>query len=397
MVPNTEHTIHHSAQELYNELVSIRRDLHKIPEPGYKETKTSDYIAQILKSWDIPFQRGIGGTGISVSIETDPSLKTVALRADIDALPVNEQSGLSFSSEHEGYMHACGHDMHTTCLLGSLRILNGRKGSLPVNVKAIFQPAEELIPGGAGAVIKDGFLENPDVDSIFGLHVEPFLPTGEISVKSGAMMASTVFFTIDILGKGGHSAKPFTCIDPIPIAAQIISALQAIPGRMIDPLAPAVLSVTKMRAGSAMNIIPESAVISGSVRSLDADTGKAVPEMIERLVSGIVSGYGAGYKSDYENGSEVLVNDVQMTDHVRSIGRKFLGSEFVHEYAGTFGGEDFAQYLSRVPGCFFRLGCDDGRTQPVSLHNPTFNPDEKALLYGTVMFAGIAAEYTNHT
>jgi amidohydrolase len=397
MALNTEHVVNQRAQELYNELVSIRRELHKIPEPGYKETKTSDYIAQILKSWDIPFRRGIGGTGISVSIEKDPSLKTIALRADIDALPVNEQSGLSYSSEHEGYMHACGHDMHTTCLLGSLRILNEMKDSLPVNVKAIFQPAEELIPGGAGAVIKDRFLENPDVDSIFGLHMEPFLPTGEISVKSGAMMASTAFFTLHILGKGGHSAKPFSCIDPIPIAAQIITALQTIPSRMIDPLAPAVLSVTKISAGSAMNIIPESAVISGSVRALDADTGKAVPKMIEQLVSGIVTGYGADYTFDYEKGSEVLVNDGQMTEHVRSIGRKLLGSECVHEYEGTFGGEDFAQYLSRVPGCFFRLGCDDGRTQPVSLHNPTFNPDEKALLYGTAMFAGIAADYNSLT
>ncbi|KPK92696.1 hypothetical protein AMJ80_06380, partial [bacterium SM23_31] len=261
------------------------------------------------------------------------------------------------------------------------------------NVRAIFQPAEEKIQGGALAVIQDKGLENPKVEAIFGLHVEPFLPTGCIAVKSGPVMASTAQFTIRVIGKGGHAAKPFECTNPISVAAQIVTSLQAITGGMIDPLKPGVLSVTTINAGTIFNVIPEEAAIQGSVRSLDESTAGAFPEKIENIVKGIVSAYGADYTFEYNRGTGVLVNDEAMTKHVQDVGRKLLGDGAVHDYVGTFGGEDFAEYLLHVPGCFFRLGCAQEGIEQESLHHPKFNPDERALIYGSAVLAGIIAGF----
>lgn len=382
-----------NSEDIFEELVSIRRELHKIPEPGYEELKTSRFLAGILDEWGIPLRQGMAKTGIVATIESDPVKKTIALRADIDALPIVEKTGLEFSSTHDGFFHACGHDMHMTCLLGAVKILKDRKDEIPVNVRAIFQPAEEKIPGGASVLIKEGVLKDPEVAAIFGLHVDPFVPTGAISVKTGPMMASTSEFKLRITGKGGHAAKPFACIDPIPIAAQIISSLQTIPSRMIDPLTPIVLSVTKIHAGTVSNIIPEDVFLEGTVRTLDKSTNEKVPEKIETLVKNIVSGYGASYTFEYNRGTGVLVNDEKMTDHVRSVAGKVLGENEVLEYKGTFGGEDFAQYLEHVPGSFFRLGCSADGNGPVSLHNPGFNPDEKAIMCGSAVLAGIALAF----
>ena len=385
----------HRSHEICNEFTRIRRELHQIPEPGFEEVKTSGFLAGLLQEWNIPFRQGVAGTGIIASIEADPSKKTVALRADMDALPLDEKTGLAFCSKHTGFFHACGHDMHMTCLLGAIMLLNERKNDLPVNVKAIFQPAEEKLPGGAAAVIKDGALSSPVVDAIFGLHVEPFLQTGKIAVKSGPIMAATAAFKIRIIGKGGHAAKPFKCVDPIPAAAQIITSIQAISSRMIDPLAPAVISVTKVHAGTAFNIITGEAVLEGTARALDKTTADLIPERMERLIKGIVSGYGGDYRFEYTPGSAVLVNDEAMTKHVHEVGEKILGGGEVDEYEGTFGGEDFAEYLLHVPGCFFRLGCAQEGIEPVTLHHPKFNPDEKALIYGSAMFAGIVMDFEN--
>lgn len=382
-----------SSEEIFDELVSIRRKLHQIPERGFEEVKTSRFLQETLAGWGIEFRHGIAGTGIIAYIESDPGKKTIGLRADMDALPVEEKTELDFSSKHEGYFHACGHDMHMTCLLGALKILNDRKESLPVNVKAIFQPAEEVLPGGAAVVIKEGFLKNPDVVAVFGLHVDPFLPTGSIAVKAGPMMASTAGFKITIKGKGGHAAKPFKCIDPIPIAAQVITSLQTISSRMIDPLTPVVISVTKIRAGTTHNVIADNVTLEGTARSLDKSSAQSIPEKMEQLIKGIVSGYNAGYEFDYNHGTAVLVNDGKMTEHVLSVGEKILGSKGVTEYEGTFGGEDFAEYLLHVPGSFFRLGCSVEGVEPVSLHNPTFSPNEQSLIHGSEMLAGIALDF----
>ena len=398
MNSNTGKDILRRSREIFEELVRIRRELHKIPEPGFEEIKTSRFIAGILQEWNIPLRQGVAKTGLIASIESGSAKKTVALRADMDALPVDEQNDIPYRSKHKGFFHACGHDMHMTCLLGALAILNERKNDLPVNVRAIFQPAEEKIPGGALAVIKDKGLENPNVEAIFGLHVEPFLPTGCIAVKPGPMMASTAQFTIRVIGKGGHAAKPFKCIDPIPIAAQIVTSLQTITSPEysgIDPLKPGVITVTRINAGTAYNVIPEEATIQGSARSLDESTAEAFPEKIENIVKGIVSAYGADYTFEYNRGTTVLINDEKMTKHVQDVGKKILGSGAVRDYDGTLGGEDFAEYLLHVPGCFFRLGCAlrGFGIEQVSLHNPKFNPDEHALIYGCAMLAGIIIDF----
>jgi len=385
-----------TSSSLKDELIHIRRELHQIPEPGFKEFKTSQFIATILQKLGISSRTGIAQTGIVAEIQASKNpdqKKTIALRADMDALPLEECTGLPFSSKHPGYFHACGHDMHIAGLIGALILLNERKDDLPVNVRAIFQPAEETLPGGASAMIAEGVLENPKVSAIFGLHCDPYIPTGTIAVKAGPMMAATARFTIRIIGKGGHAARPFHSIDPIPITAQVIMALQTIPSRMIDPLKPCVLSVTKINAGTAENIIPQEAVISGTARTLDAETAEEIPIKMETIIRGIVSAYGAQYQLEYRRGAPVLVNDARMTDYVRSVARHLLGEDSVGEFESTFGGEDFAEYLKIIPGCFFRLGClQEGKTT-VPLHNEAFIPDEQALIYGSALLAELALRF----
>ncbi|MFC1557306.1 M20 family metallopeptidase [candidate division KSB1 bacterium] len=381
------------ANSIYKLLVKIRRDLHQIPERGFKEEKTSRYISAFLKEHGFFFKGKIAGTGITADLEVNKSFPTIALRADIDALPIEEQSEVPFRSRHEGRMHACGHDMHTACLLGALLLLKEHMPGLRVNVRAIFQPAEELIPGGAKALIEQGVLAEPDIRAIFGLHVDPFFPTGTISLKTGPMMASTSAFTITVKGRGGHAAAPYKTIDPIPITAQIISSLQTIISRMTNPFEPGVISITQMQAGTAYNIIPEKAVISGTARALDPDTAALIPEKMEQVINGIVKSYGADAEFVYTPGTSVLVNDEEMTGHVKKTGFSILGESCVLDYAGTFGGEDFADYLQVVPGCFFRLGCRNEKEEQNPLHNPSFNPDERALIYGAAMMAGIAVYF----
>jgi len=382
-----------TATALFDHLKQIRREIHQIPECGFAEAKTSQYIAERLSNWNIPFRDNIAKTGIIARIDIEPSLPAIALRAELDALPITEQTGVSYCSKHEGFMHACGHDIHMTCLLGALRLLNERKSELPVNVIGIFQPAEETVPGGALNMIKEGVLKNPKVDAIFGQHVDPLAQTGTISLKAGPMMASTAKFTITVHGKGGHAASPFTAVDPIPVAAQIVTAVQNIASRMIDPFAPAVISITQVSAGTAYNIIPESASLVGTTRTLNSKTADMIPHKMEQIVKGITESFETRYTFEYTPGTPVLENDETKTDVVRRTGKHVLGDNAVQDYSGTFGGEDFAEYLQIVPGCFFRLGCMKAGTEQYPLHHPKFNPDEQSIIYGTAMFAGIALHY----
>ncbi len=380
------------SESIFDDLKQIRQNLHKIPEPGFKEEKTSACICRQLTDLSIPFKR-IAGTGVIADIISDRTYPTIALRADIDALPIEEKADVPFKSEHRGFMHACGHDIHTACLLGTLQILNRLSDRLPVNVRAVFQPAEESFPGGARTVINDGALEAPEVSAIFGLHVDPYFPTGQIALKSGAMMASTSKFTITVKGSGGHAAAPFKTVDPIPVASQIVLALQNIVSRMINPLAPCVISVTSINAGNTYNIIPEEAVITGTARTLDRETESIIPQKMKNLVDGITKSFGAEYKFLYEPGTTVLVNNEHMTEHVSTTAMDILGRENVIEYKGTLGGEDFADYLEYVPGCFFRLGCNLPNSEPVPAHNPFFNPDDRSLIYGMAVLAGTVLFY----
>jgi len=367
-----------AARRLSGRLKDIRRKLHQIPEPGFSEEKTSGFIAGMLAEMHIPFQDKIAGTGIVARIERGDGMPSVALRADIDALPISEQNDVPYRSRHEGCMHACGHDMHTACLLGALMLLDERKNALPVNVTAIFQPAEEKLPGGARRIIAEGVLSDYAVKAIFGLHVDPFLKTGAFAVKAGTMMASTAGFTITITGKGGHAAMPFKAVDPVLVAAHVITALQAVPGRMIDPLAPCVVTATQISAGSAFNIIPETAVIKGTARTLDPGTADKIPAYMERMIRGIAESYGAEYALDYVPGTPALVNDETMTGHVIATAVRLFGDGTVHDFKGTFGGED----------------CGDGSTGAAPLHHPRVNPDEEALIYGAAVLAGIALSFT---
>lgn len=380
------------ADSRFEAVRDIRRELHKIPEKGYHEYKTSALISDTLKNWNIPFRGGIAETGIIAEIVTDESYPTIALRADIDGLPIQEKTGLDFCSVHEGYMHACGHDMHTAGLLGTLSILNEIRNELPVNIRGIFQPAEESVPGGAQFMIKGGALENPVPEAIFGLHVDPFIPPGMVLLKDGPMMASTALFTITVKGKGGHAASPYKTVDPIPAAARIIEALQTIQSRMIDPMAPCVISVTKIQSGNVYNIVPETAEMCGTARTLDLETMKQIPVKMEAIIKGITEGIGAEYEFNYERGTSVLINDPGLNSFVTDIAVKYLGENAPGEYEGTFGGEDFADYLEHVPGCFFRLGCGTG-SEKIPLHNPHFIPDEEALRFGMMMFTGIALNF----
>jgi len=389
---NTGSPLLESAMSLFGHIRGIRRELHQTPEPGFKEFKTAALISEQLSERGIPFRDKVAGTGIIARIEHDPALPTVALRADMDALPLQEKTGVPFQSRNEGFMHACGHDMHTACLLGVLVILNERKSELPVNVRGIFQPGEESVPGGAQFMIREGALENPTPAAILGLHVDPTLSAGAIAVKPGPMMAATAMFTITVKGRGGHAASPYKSVDPIPAAARIIEALQTIQSRMIDPFGPCVISVTKIEAGVTYNIVPETAVLCGTARTLDPRTMDTIPEKMEKLVKGITEGIDASYEFEYVRGTSVLVNDDDLTAHVAETGRNILGESSVKDFQGTFGGEDFADYLGHVPGCFFRLGCGLG-DDPAPLHNPHFNPDENALTYGMAVMSGIVLNF----
>ncbi|MFC1554684.1 M20 family metallopeptidase [candidate division KSB1 bacterium] len=381
------------SEDIFEEIVNIRREFHKIPEPGFEENRTSELIQNTLKGWNIPFRTGFAGTGIAAFIESNPEYKTIAFRADIDALPLIEKTGLAFSSENPGFFHGCGHDIHTACLLGTMKILNELKDKLTVNVKAVFQPGEEKFPGGAKTVIKDGALKDPEVESIFGLHVDPNLPTGTIALKPGAMMASTSLFKIKIIGKGGHAANPSACLDPIPIAAQVINAFQTYSSRMIDPFAPAVISITSIAAGTTYNIIPEQVIMTGTARSLNPDTTEMLPKELNRIVGETTAAFGAVYEFDYKPGAPVVDNDRNLTDFVRKTSADIIGNEGVKNFKGTFGGEDFSEYQKIVPGCFFRLGCTAEGEKAAPPHSPQFNPDERALYYGMSIFSAIAFNY----
>ncbi len=381
------------AVSLKDRMISIRRDLHRIPEPGYRETKTSKYISEILDDLMISYKGGFAETGIVADLGYDSAKKTIALRADMDALPIDERTGLEFSSEHEGWFHGCGHDMHVTCLLGALIILNGINRELPVNVKAIFQPAEEVVGGGAYKLIDEGVLKDPEVESIFGLHVDPFIKTGSIALKSGVLMASASSFVLRIIGKGGHGAKPSKSIDPIVIGANIVNAVQNITSRMTDPLKPGLISITQFTSGNTFNVIPGEAILKGTIRALDTETEKILPQKLEQVIKGVVSSFNAEYQLTIEKGVDAVINDSGLTAHVESAGRSLLGDDGVQLFTGTFGGEDFAAYLKYVKGCYFRLGCSLDPENALPAHHEGFTPDEDCLPFGSAMLAAIVKDY----
>lgn len=383
------------SKEFFPSLVKLRRELHQYPEIAYTEYKTSGVMARELRKLGIEVKTGVAKTGVVGLLNKNKKGKTVTLRADMDALPVTELTGLPFKSKNPGRMHACGHDVHMSCVIGAAKILSNLKNELPGKVKFIFQPSEEVTPGGAYPMIKAGVLKNPEVKGIFGLHSDSSIPIGKIGVKNGPMMAQADDFDITIIGKGGHGARPQDGIDAIVVASAVIQALQTIPSRRISPLKSVVISVGVIEGGTARNIICDKVVLKGTARTLEKGITKKITALLKEIVSGVTKGYGADFELNYYEGYPVLVNDPTMSDLVRSSISKLFGKESIFEVKEPMmGGEDFAYFLKEVPGSFIRLGIRNEKIGAVHpWHHPEWKVDEKAIKIGAALLAQVAFDF----
>jgi hippurate hydrolase len=370
------------------EFIQVRRHLHANPELSFEEWNTSLYIQEKLKHWNIPFQI-MASTGVTAVIEgKNPNSRIVALRADMDALPIQEENDLEFKSKNSGIMHACGHDVHTTCLLGAAKILEETKSTWQGTVKLIFQPGEEKNPGGASLMIKEGVLENPKPERIFGLHVHPGLETGHFSFRGGKVMASADEIYITIKAKGGHAAAPHLTADPILIASHIIVSLQQIISRNNNPFNPSVLSITSIHGGNTTNVIPSEVKLMGTFRAMDETWRFNAHDLIRKHIQELTTTMGAEADVKIDVGYPFVYNNPELSAKARKCAEEYAGAEFVSETELRMGGEDFAFYTHHIPGCFFRLGVKRKDEQVLqALHTPTFNPDEQAIEHGIGMMA----------
>jgi len=385
------------AHEFTPDIVSDRRHIHANPELSFEEYKTSDFIAEKLKSLAIETHTDITDTGVVGLIRgKNPQKKVIALRADIDALPIEETNAVDYKSTNPGVMHACGHDVHTSSLLGVARILNTVKDSFEGTVKLIFQPGEEKIPGGASLMIKAGVLENPSPVNVIGQHVMPAIPAGKIGFREGMYMASADEIYVTIKGKGGHAAMPDKSIDPILIASHIIIALQQIISRNCDPRTPSVLSFGKIIGMGATNIIPDEVKIEGTFRTLDEKWRQEGHKKMKKMAEAIAEGMGAKCEFTILNGYPFLKNNPQLTSRLRGFAEEYIGKENVVDLDIWMAAEDFAYYTQKVDACFYRLGTGNvskGITSGV--HTPTFNIDETALPLGAGLMAWLAIKELN--
>jgi len=376
--------------EPYKEhLITVRRDLHRIPELGFKEEKTSAYVANYLKREGLSVVTGIARTGVVGLLDTGRPGPTLLVRADMDALPITEATGLPFASRHPGVMHACGHDGHTAMALVTATVMNTLKDRINGAIKFVFQPAEEG-PGGAKPMIEAGVMDNPRVDYALGCHIWPTIPEGTIGIRAGVLMAAMFRFDITIKGKGGHGAMPQLCVDALETGCQVVAALQRIVSRQMDPLQPSVVTVGKFEAGTAFNVIPETATFCGTARTFDKTTWKRWPEIIETIVKGVSKSMGAGYEMSHEQGYPPTVNDPDMADRMKRIAGEVVGVDRVVVPDKTLGGEDMAFFLERVPGCFFCLGA--GNESYAGIHNPRFGFNEDILLSGVETYCRAAID-----
>ena len=372
---------------LQTQLVTWRRNIHQKPELGFQEQLTADLISRQLDRWSIPHQTGIAKTGIVATIEGNKPGKVIAIRADMDALPIQEANEISYKSQHPGKMHACGHDGHVAIALGTASYLNRHKDRLAGTVKIIFQPAEEG-PGGAKPMIEAGVLQNPDVDAIIGLHLWNNLPLGTVGVRQGALMAAVECFKLQITGKGGHGAMPDQTIDSIVVGSQIVNALQTIVSRNINPLDSAVVTVGEFHGGTALNVIADSVSMSGTVRYFNTQLESVIGERIEAIVAGICQSHGATYKLDYWQLYPPTINDPQMARLVASVANEVVETPIgVVPECQTMGGEDMSFFLQQVPGCYFFVGsANSDRDLAYPHHHPRFDFDEAALGMGVEIF-----------
>lgn len=385
-----------SDAQFNNYIISWRRKFHSEPELSFREFKTSQKVAAELKKLGLAVKTRVGGTGVVGLLQGGRQGRTVALRADMDALPIDELTNHKYKSVHKGIMHACGHDGHMAMLLGAAKLLSANRSEICGNIKFIFQPAEETPPGGALGMIREGVLENPKVDAIFACHLDSSLPSGKVGLRKGAMMAASDNFEISIFGKGGHAARPHNCLDPVVTAAQVIMGLQNIISRKVDPAKPAVITVGKMEAGTKHNIIPEEALLIGTARTIDRYSTKMMPIWIRRMAEGIAAANGLKAKVKYERGYPVLYNNSKLIDFAeKSIMAVYGKKAIVYLDEPMMGGEDMAYFLQKTPGAFLRLGSYSNSETSYPWHHPKFNIDEKVLPIGAKMLSSLVIKFLN--
>ncbi len=374
----------------FNDIVEIRRDIHQHPEIGFDVERTAGIAADSLNRLGIDVKTQVGQTGVVGDLEVSGATKRIAIRADMDALPIQEQTEVPFKSKIDGKAHLCGHDAHTAMLIGTARILSELKSQLKVNIRFVFQPCEEAFPGGAAAMIEDGVLD--DVDEIYGIHVFPLYPVGKYATCVGPMLAQSDTFEITITGKGGHAAFPHLTVDPILIAAQYVNATQSIVARNVNPLESAVVSITEFHGGDAKNVIPPAVTLGGTVRTLETTIQQKVKTQLENLLVGITEAHGATYTYTYQDGCPVTNNHQQCVETVLSSAEDLVGKDNVeYPISPILGGEDFACYSQKIPACFVMVGAGNRQKGIVNMcHHPQFDIDEEAMIYGMALTTNIA-------
>ncbi len=372
--------------------IAIRQYLHAHPELSYKEFETSKFVQSKLTEWGIPFVT-MAQTGVVGLIEgRNPGKRVIALRGDMDALPILEENDIPYKSQNPGIMHACGHDVHTTCLLGAAKILNELKDEWEGTVKLIFQPGEEKNPGGASLMIKEGVLQNPAPQGIVALHVHPGLDNGNLSFRNGRVMASADEIYITVKGKGGHAAQPHLTADTILIASQLIVSLQQIISRNNNPFSPSVLSICSFQGGNTTNVIPSEVKLMGTFRAMDETWRFKAHDLIRKQTKGIVEAMGAEADVHIDIGYPTVDNNAELTGAAWQLAKEYMGPEHVFETEIRMGAEDFGYYTQQVPGCFFRLGVrNEGMGIIHNVHTPKFNIDEQAIETGIGIMAWLGA------
>jgi amidohydrolase len=387
------------AKQYAPETIDIRRHLHAHPELSYKEFQTSAFVQEKLKGLGIPFEIKATTGVVGLIKGKNPDKRIIALRADMDALPIREENAVPYKSQNEGIMHACGHDAHTSILLGASKILQELKSEWEGTVKLIFQPGEEKNPGGASLLIKEGVLHDPQPQAIFGLHVHPGLEIGKFSFRGGRSMASADEIYITVRGKGGHAATPHLTVDTVLVASHIVVALQQVISRNKNPFSPSVLSISSIQGGFTTNVIPSEVKLMGTFRAMDESWRFQAHKLIHRICKGIAQAMGAEIDVLVDVGYPVVNNDEKLYPIARAKAEEFVGRENVGETEVRMGSEDFGYYTQEIPGCFYRIGVmNEAKGIISSVHTPTFNIDESAIEKGMGMMAwlGVSIYDTNN-
>lgn len=378
-------------QALLTDVIALRRDLHMHPELGFEETRTAGIVGERLRNLGFEVHPRIGTTGVVGIVRGARPGKTVMLRADMDALPIQEENALQHRSSHPGKMHACGHDGHVSILLGAAELIAARKGDLAGTVCFVFQPAEEGL-GGAQAMVEEGMLERFGIERAYGLHLSSNYDTGMLGFREGAFYASSDSIDIEVLGRGGHGASPQQTVDPIYVAANFVTSLQQIVSRQIDPIQPAVVTIGAFHGGTTHNVIPRNVKMMGTVRAFARNVREGMPQRIERVLKACCDASGATYDFSYSWRYPVTANDASQNRYARALACKVIGEESVFEADQLMGAEDFSFFAERIPACFYTLGARGSLQTGAPHHSSTFDIDERALATGVTMMAALALD-----